>query len=174
MCYKKKANTKMRVTGNMVNYYFVCKRKLWLFTHQIQFEETSQKVQLGNILDKTSYVNEGLHHVAMDNQVNIDLIQNWQTVHEVKKSNAIEPAAIWQLKYYIYYLRKKGINISKGLLDYPLLKKCVKVDYMDNDQRQMEKYIADIKYICEQKKPEKPHLMPICKSCAFYEYCFSK
>ena len=38
----------MRVTGNMVNYFFVCKRKLWLFQHQIGFEQTSERVQLGD------------------------------------------------------------------------------------------------------------------------------
>lgn len=163
----------MKVTGNMVNYYFVCKRKLWLFQHKIAFEQTNQKVQLGNILDQTSYEDKGKHHVEIDGLINVDMIQNWQVVHEVKKSNAIEPAAVWQLKYYIYYLRKKGIKVSKGLLDYPLLKKCVDVDYTNKDQEKMEEYIKDIQKICSASKPPKPKLRPICKSCAFYEYCFS-
>ena len=84
----------MRITGNMVNYYFVCKRKLWLFQHEIVFEQTNKKVQLGSILDQTSYENKGKHHVEIDNLINVDMIQNWQVVHEIKKSNAIEPAAI--------------------------------------------------------------------------------
>ena len=55
----------MRITGNMVNYYFVCKRKLWLFQHEIVFEQTNKKVQLGSILDQTSYENKGKHHVEI-------------------------------------------------------------------------------------------------------------
>lgn len=157
----------MRVTGNMVNYFFVCKRKLWLFQHQIGFEQTSERVQLGSLLDRTSYQGHGTHHVMIDNLINIDMVENWQLIHEVKRSDAIEPAAIWQLKYYIYYLRKKGV------LDYPRLKKCVKVDYTDEDEKQMEKYISEIEQICEQVTPPKPQFKPICKSCAFYEYCFS-
>lgn len=163
----------MRVTGNMVNYFFVCKRKLWLFQHQIGFEQTSERVQLGSLLDKTSYQGRGSHHVMIDNLINIDMVENWQLIHEVKRSDAIEPAAIWQLKYYIYYLRKKGVKVSKGLLDYPRLKKCVKIDYTSEDQKQMEKCVSEIEQICKQATPPKPKFKPICKSCAFYEYCFS-
>ena len=163
----------MRITGNMVSYFFVCKRKLWLFQHQIGFEQTSERVMLGRLLDKTSYHGRGLHHVMIDNLIDIDMVENWQLIHEVKKSNALEPAAVWQLKYYIYYLRKKGVSISKGLLDYPRLKKCVKIDYTSKDEEVMENYISEIEQICKQSTPPKPELKPICKSCAFYEYCFS-
>ena len=90
-------NFKMRITGNMVNYFFVCKRKLWLFQHQIGFEQTSERVMLGRLLDKTSYHGRGLHHVMIDNLIDIDMVENWQLIHEVKKSNALEPAAVWQL-----------------------------------------------------------------------------
>lgn len=163
----------IKVTGEMVNYYFVCQRKLWLYQHHISYEKSNQNVQTGQIVDEQSYDGKSLHHVALDNQVNIDMIQNWQLVHEVKKSNAIEPAAIWQLKYYIYYLRKKGIDISKGLVDYPKLRKCVQVDFTGDDAKQMEKYIKEIQQICALPKPPKPEFKSICKSCAFYEYCFS-
>lgn len=162
----------MHITGNMVDYYFVCKRKLWLFQHNIDFEQTNENVRLGKILDENSYRDYNLHHIALDNEINIDMIQNWQVLHEVKKSTAIENSAIWQLKYYIYYLRKKGINISKGMIDYPLIRKCIKIDYSDEDQKQMEKYLADIERICKQSVPPKPVKKSICKNCAFYEYCF--
>lgn len=38
-----------RITGVMIYYYFVCKRKLWYFCHDIQMENVSQNenVQLG-------------------------------------------------------------------------------------------------------------------------------
>ena len=163
----------IKVTGQMVNYYFVCQRKLWLYQHHISYEKSNQNVQTGQIVDEQSYDGKSMHHVALDNQINIDMIQDWNIVHEVKKSDAIEPAAIWQLKYYIYYLRKKGISISQGIVDYTTLRKCVKVDYTNDDEKQMEKYIKEIQQICALPKPPKPKFKSICKSCAFYEYCFS-
>ena len=43
-----------RITGVMVYYYFVCKRKLWYFCHEIRMESNNEDVQLGKILDETS------------------------------------------------------------------------------------------------------------------------
>lgn len=33
-------------TGVQVNYYFVCKRKLWLFSHNIGMEKESEAVKI--------------------------------------------------------------------------------------------------------------------------------
>lgn len=87
----------MKVTGEMVNYYFVCKRRLWLFQHNINMETLSQNqsVQIGKTLDESSYKDKNIHHIEIDNTINIDMIQNWQTIHEVKKSRSVEEAAIW-------------------------------------------------------------------------------
>ena len=37
-----------RITGVMVYYYFVCKRKLWYFSNEIQMEGDNENVQLEN------------------------------------------------------------------------------------------------------------------------------
>ncbi|MEM3192938.1 MAG: Dna2/Cas4 domain-containing protein, partial [Candidatus Parvarchaeota archaeon] len=34
-------------TGTQVNYYFVCKRKLWFFSHNIELESDSDLVLMG-------------------------------------------------------------------------------------------------------------------------------
>lgn len=40
------------VTGIMVYYYYVCKRKLWYYLHEIRMESENQDVKLGKILEK--------------------------------------------------------------------------------------------------------------------------
>ena len=42
-----------RVTGTEVNYYFVCTKKLWFFTHGIQMEQTSDRVYMGKLMHET-------------------------------------------------------------------------------------------------------------------------
>ncbi|MEM3489504.1 MAG: Dna2/Cas4 domain-containing protein, partial [Nitrososphaerota archaeon] len=37
-------NEDMKFTGTQVNYYFVCKRKLWFFSHNIELESDSDLV----------------------------------------------------------------------------------------------------------------------------------
>lgn len=161
----------MKITGNMVNYYFVCARKLWLFSHQIQFENENENVKLGKILDENSY-GRSEKHVMLDNIVNLDMIENWSVIHEIKKTKAIEPAAEWQLKYYMYYLEKKGIKIKKGILDYPKLKQRYEFHLTEKDRKGLELYLTEIEKIVRQETPPKRIDKPICKSCAYYEYCY--
>ena len=57
-----------RITGVMIYYYFVCKRKLWYFCHEIRMEAENEDVILGKILDESSYsknekhINIDIHH----------------------------------------------------------------------------------------------------------------
>lgn len=161
----------MRITGNMVNYYFVCPRKLWLFSRELRFENNSERVAMGKLLDEDSYARNE-KHVMVDNVVNIDMIQNWKTVHEIKRSSAISEAAKWQLKYYIYYLREKGIRINHGVIDYPLLKRRVEINYTSADDTKMKGILNDIHDILRSNKAPSVKRKVICRSCAYYEYCF--
>ena len=85
----------IRVTGVMIYYYFVCKRKLWYFCHDINMESDNENVLLGKILDEGSYARED-KHINIDNVINIDFIKEQRELHEVKKSRAIEEASVWQ------------------------------------------------------------------------------
>jgi len=48
----------LKIGGVEVNYYFVCKRKLWLFMHQIAMESSSDKVALGKLVHEHSFERE--------------------------------------------------------------------------------------------------------------------
>lgn len=95
------------VTGAMLYYYYVCDRKLWYFSHQLDMEHTSDLVQIGKLIDEESY-NREKKHIMIDDVISIDFLQNWRIVHEVKKSKSVEIASIWQLKYYMWILENKG------------------------------------------------------------------
>ena len=51
----------IRVTGVMINYYFICKRKLWYFSHGIQMEQEHDNVIIGKLIDENSYGREKKH-----------------------------------------------------------------------------------------------------------------
>lgn len=115
-------NLEDHITGVMIYYYFVCKRKLWYFVNEINMETEDENVLLGKLLDEHSYKRDE-KHINIDNVINIDFVREHNQIHEVKKSRAIEEAGIWQVKYYLYYLKKKGVSKLKAQIDYPLLKK---------------------------------------------------
>ena len=103
---------KKEITGVMVYYYEVCKRKLWYFYNEIQMEQGNENVEIGKVLDEETYKRDK-KHINIDNIINIDFIRSKGILHEVKKSNKIEEASILQVKYYLYFLHKKGVTNIK-------------------------------------------------------------
>ena len=161
----------MRITGTMIYYYFVCRRKLWCFYNNITLENESERVLLGKLLDETAYGREH-KHIMIDETVNVDFIKDWKVLHEVKKSKSIEKASIWQVKYYLYFLNKREIPIEKGILDYPKIKKREEVFLKEGDSEKIEEIITSIESIVLQEKMPSTIDSKICKSCAYYEYCY--
>ena len=159
------------ITGLMVYYYEVCKRKLWYFTNDIQLEENNSNVILGKLLEENSYTRDE-KKINIDGVINIDFIRSKKILHEIKKSNSIEPASILQVQYYLYYLEKKGLVGLKGILDYPLLKQTVEVNLTDSDRENLENIIIGIKEILGKESPPILEKNNICKKCAYFDLCF--
>lgn len=156
-------DTMKEVTGVMVYYYFVCKRKLWFFSNNIRMESTSELVGIGKLIDETSYSRER-KNILIDEVINIDFLKNWRIVHEVKKSRKIDEASKWQLKYYMWVLRNKGVQIEKGILDYPLLRKREEIFLEDEDEQELEFILKDIENITASSLPPDTINKSICKN----------
>lgn len=155
----------------MFYYYFVCKRKLWYFYNEIVMEQNNENVLIGKLLDESSY-NRNEKHINIDDVINIDYIKDENVLHEIKKSRKIEEASIMQIKYYLYYLRKRGVEGVTGKVDYPLLKQTLEVCLDENDIEEIEKTLLEIRSIVGNSKPEKIIMRNICKNCAYYDLCY--
>ena len=158
------------VTGMQVYYYYVCKRKLWYFSNELTMESENENVKIGKIIDETSYKNKK-KHIMINNTINIDYISEHKLLHEVKKSKKVEEASIAQIKYYLYYLKNRGVEGLKGRIDFPLLKQSVDVELSKDDEKEIEKVIEDINRIKELDLPPEFIKKRICKSCAYYDLC---
>lgn len=158
-----------KISGLMIYYYFVCKRKLWYFVHHIAMEQNSELVSLGKSIDENAYPRQK-KHISIHDEINIDFIAKNGMIHEVKKSRRIEEASIWQVKYYIYYLQQRGIEHIVGEIDYPLLRQTVAVQLSSEDIQQLHKIIEDILAIIHGSIP--PVLTKgICRKCAYGDLC---
>jgi len=160
----------LNFTGTQINYYFVCHRKLWLFTKDIRFEDENEYVQLGRLIDENTY-KRNKKQIEIG-KIKIDFIDNKGIIHEIKKSNKIETAHIHQVKYYIYFLKKLGVENITGEIDYPKLKKREPVILNHEDEEEFEAIFSDIKKILDNPKPPPADKKTICKKCAYYEFCF--
>lgn len=161
----------MNITGIMVYYYFICERRLWYFTNQINMEQNSELVQIGKLIDESTYKKEK-KGIMIDNTINIDFINNGAVLHEVKKTKSIEDAGIWQLKYYMYYLEKKGIENIKAEIDFPLLREKREIVLENGDKEILENVVKNIENIVRQDKPPKIINSKICKKCSYFDLCY--
>lgn len=159
------------ITGLMVYYYIICQRKLWYFYHNIKMEQNSELVAIGKILDENSYTREK-KSILIDETIQIDFIKEGVVLHEVKKTKSIEEAGIWQVKYYMYYLEKKGVKDIKAQIDYPLLRETKEIVLEEEDKLFLEKVEKGIKSIIEQERPPKVLEEKLCKKCSYYDLCY--
>ncbi len=161
----------LNYTGTQINYFFVCKRKLWLFTKDIAFENENEYVQLGRLIDEYSYGRKK-KQIEIGN-IKIDFMDNKRgVIHEVKKSRKIEKAHIWQVKYYLYQLKSRGIENIAGEIDYPKLKKKESVSLTEADSQTFKDIFKEMKIILDQVQPPKVINRPFCKKCAYFEFCY--
>lgn len=161
----------IRFTGTQVNYYFLCKKKLWYFSNYIQMEQGSDVVYLGKLIHETSYEREK-KEIDIDDTIKIDFIGKDRVIHEVKKSDRVEEPHIWQLKYYIWYLKQKGVEGVTGKINYPKLKKTMDVFLEPDDEGRIEGILKDIDAIVRAELPPPVQRMKICKSCSYNDICW--
>ena len=153
------------ITGVMVYYNEVCQRKLWYFYHGIQLEQENENVKIGKVLDEETYKRDEKH-------INIDFIRSSGILHEIKKSRKIEEAGILQVKYYLCYLKQKGVEGIKARIDYPLLKKSLDIELSDEDEVKIKAKLEEIRNIVNANVPPGLKKKSICKSCAYFDLCF--
>lgn len=158
-----------KITGVMIYYYFVCWRKLWYYANNIAMEQNSELVSMGKAIDENTYIRNS-KHFNINDEINIDFLERNGIIHEVKKSRVIEKAGIWQVKYYLYYLKERGIENISGKIDYPLLRRSIEVDLTQEDMDYLKEVIADILKIISGNIP-KLESKNICKKCSYADLC---
>lgn len=139
----------MQITGTHFNYYQVCKRKLWLFANGINMEQVSDLVFEGKLIHEDSYPQRSANYEEIElDGIKVDYYDaKRKVIHEIKKSNKVEDAHEWQLKYYIYVFEQNGIEEVTGILEYPILRKTKDVILSGIDRKQIVEIIADIQNI---------------------------
>lgn len=165
----------MHLTGTHIAYLHTCHRKLWLFANGIQMEHNSEIVAEGKLIAETTYLDRARKYTELAIEgIKIDFFDaKEKVVHEVKKSDKVAHAHKAQVIYYLYVLHRNGINEASAILEYPKLKLREIInwnnDFIIKGKEWEERALSIIKSkIC----PELIH-KSICKSCSYYELCYT-
>ncbi|MCU0328746.1 MAG: CRISPR-associated protein Cas4 [Chitinophagales bacterium] len=164
----------MNITATHINYYHICKRKLWLFSHHITMEHTSDTVYEGKLIGEHSYPYRSEKYTELElDGIKIDYFDAKNgIIHETKKSDSVEQAHIAQVKYYLYVLQKNGISAHKGIIEYPKLRKTEQVILTEEDTQSIENQLVEIQQILENETCPPKIQKSFCKSCSYFEFCW--
>lgn len=161
------------VTGTDIWYYFICKRELWFMICKIAPDQEDENVDIGRFLHEY-YSNRGKKEVDIGSG-KIDRIKkvgDQLVVQEIKKTSRFRESSNFQLLFYLYELKKMGIE-AKGELLFAEEKKKEMVELTEENQEQLEKVIKDIHKYARMPVPPPPKKIKYCTKCAYREYCWA-
>lgn len=163
------------MTGTQFNYYQICHRKLWLFSNGINMEHTSDLVYEGKLIHETTYPQRSERYEELEIEgIKIDFYDaRNKVIHEIKKSDKIEVAHEWQLKYYIYVLERQGIEGVTGLLEYPTMRHTAKVELTEADRQYIIRTEKEIEALIKANECPPAINSKICNNCSYYEFCYA-
>lgn len=162
------------VTGTLVWYYFVCRREVWLMTHQVNPDEDDPNMDLGRFIHETSYPRRNQKEILIGH-VKLDIMRfedGVPVVGEVKKSSKYLRSARMQLAFYLLELRRRGID-ARGELLIPKEKKVIAVDLTEDLAKELGDTEHAIQSLAMADTPPPPEKIGLCVSCAYQELCWS-
>lgn len=165
----------MYFTATHINYYHICYRKLWLFANGISMEHTSETVSDGKLLHETSYPQRAEKYSEIEiggSKIDFYDAKN-KVIHEIKRSDKMEAAHEWQVKYYILLLGKNGIEGATGILEYPKIRETKTISLTEADREYLNRVVIQIEKIAESEQCPPLLNTKICKNCSYYEFCYS-
>jgi len=171
------------INATLINLYRVCPRECWLHSNGINMEHTSDLVTDGKLIEEESYLQRSDKYTQVDLFITYEGINlsgkidffdtKNKAVHETKRSNKVEVAHIWQVKFYLWLLQLNGIEAEKGIIEYPRLRERETVLLTDKDIEYLSKTVFEIKKLTESETCPSVINSKICKSCSYYDFCYS-
>lgn len=172
----------MIINATLINLYHVCQRECWLHANGLNMEHNSETVYDGKLLHENSYPQRNEKHSELILEAAYENIRLFgkvdfydsrkNVIHETKRSDKVEIAHEWQVKYYLWLLLLNGITDATATLEYPLLRQTDQVELKEADIEYLQEIVGAI--IKLKESPICPPVIKakICRSCSYYELCY--
>lgn len=157
------------IGGVHIKYLWHCPRQLWLYANGYRPEHYSETVAYGEVVDETTFTRRRDIDIG---EAKIDWVTVGAVVHETKSSR--KPAAQHeaQVLHYCLLLERRGVNVSRGVIHYPLIRRTVEVRW--NPQKRAEAEDNEQRALQVIAAPKPPHRLPRpqCRGCSYTDYCW--
>ena len=149
-------------------------------------EHTSDLVYEGKLIGETTYRDRAEKNTQLELSMPLSVGEDWIgaakidfydaktcTVHETKKSDKMEVAHIAQVKFYLYVLLKNGIEGAQAVIEYPKQRERTMVSLAPGEEKEVERWLQDIRQIMESEVCPAVIRKSVCKQCSYYEFCYA-
>lgn len=172
----------MNINATYINLYRVCKRECWLHANGVQMEHTSELVADGKLIEEESYQQRSERYTQIELSAEFEYfsltgkIDHFDTkdlvIHETKRSNKVEDAHIWQVKFYLWLLELNNIEAEKGIIEYPRLRIREEVYLAEEEKKYLKQTVEEIAELVNSSICPPVINAKICKSCSYYDFCY--
>ena len=134
-------------------------------------EHDNDRVKMGKLVHETAYDRQK-KEISIDDKIVLD----WRSqgvIHEVKLTDKMEDAHEFQLLYYLYYLKQKGVAGLTGQIDYPKLRHTQTVELTEETEAKLIDALGEMQKIVNRPRAPQVEFMKICRVCAYAELCWS-
>ncbi len=142
-----------------------------MFSRFVRLEQESELVKLGKLLHEGSYRRSKEVDLG---PIVVDFMREGEdlVLHEVKKSRKLEDAHVYQMLYYLYYLKQKGV-VAVGRIDYPKIRKTEDVVLTPEKEEEVEGILESIRDVLSRDRPPEVEKKRICRKCSYFEFCWA-
>lgn len=162
-----------KITGTLIWYYCVCRREVWLMSHELNPYNDNELLELGRMIHEHFYKRQKKEIVFPG--MKLDMVKNNgknTIVGEIKKSSKYLLPARMQLLFYLYQFKNQGVE-AKGELLIPKERKKEEILLTEELEKELEKAMSDIQTIIAQPNPPTVHKTQFCRVCAYKDLCFA-
>ncbi len=163
----------MNISGTLINAYFICRRKVWLFAHEILPDPSSDLLEIGRLITEESFIRD--RKEILIEGLKIDILKRRGReflVGEIKKSSAGIEAAKMQLAFYLLRLKRMGLQL-KGEILIPREKKRIPLLLSPELENDLREAIKGIRKIMSLDVPPPPLKSKFCRRCVYREFCWA-
>lgn len=160
----------MQIGGIHVQYYFVCQRKLWLYAKNLGLEDGNERVEAGKLLHEGAYSRSKKKEIYTEEGFKVDRLDG-EYVREIKLSSKMTNADKYQLLFYLYELKKRGLE-RKGIISYTKEKKTEEISLSEEIEQELDEIIENIHTVLSLDKIPNVINERYCAKCAYYDFCY--
>ncbi|UYP01356.1 CRISPR-associated protein Cas4 [Oceanotoga sp. DSM 15011] len=160
------------VNGTLIWFYYICKREVWLMSHNILPNQHDNNIEYGRFIHEY-YYNKKEKEILFGNTKFDVLYQknNKLIIGETKKSSAYLKPSEMQLLFYLKTLKESKID-AIGEINIPEEKKKFKIELDELNIKELIEAENNIVEIMNKEKPDSPLRINFCKKCGYSEYCW--